>query len=82
MKNDDNQRYQDLSAKLIKENTFLDRDGYPKTVSDMHELIIKTVSNYTNSNKDGSNKRQGVMLCCGSSSDTTANKINPYYLIG
>ena len=23
-----------------------------------------------------------LSMCCGSSSDTTANKINPYYLIG
>ena len=32
-----------LSTKL-KENIFLDRDEYPTTISDMYELLVKTVS--------------------------------------
>ena len=61
LKNADDNRYQSLSVKL-KESTFLDRDEYPITISDMYELMVKTASTYTNINKGGSNKKHGMML--------------------
>ena len=50
LKNSDDSRYQTWSAN-IRENTFLDRDKYPTTISDMYELMVKTSSTDSNNNK-------------------------------
>ena len=55
LKNADEHRYQSLSKKL-KENTFLDRDKYPTTISDMYELMVKTSLNQPNNNKNNNKK--------------------------
>ena len=73
LKNSDENRYQSLSNKL-KENTFLDRDEYPTTISDMYELMVKTSSTQSSNNKNNNNKKHAVVLAqqrCTPSDDTS-----------
>ena len=76
LKNADDHRYQALSKKL-KENTFLDRDEYPVTISDMYELMVKTSANQQSIKKTNNNNRHGVVLaqqCSPASEDNNTTR--------
>ena len=52
----------ELTITKLKENTFLDRDKYHTTISDIHKLMVKYSSPYSSNNNILGNRKQGVVI--------------------